>query len=297
MTAPRYPRISVVTPAFKGERLIEVTLRSVLDQEYPNLEYIVLDGAGDNTDQILKRYDSQLAYWHSRPDDGQYAAINEGFAKSTGEILCWLNADDLLLPRSLFVVAGIFAKLSHVKWISTLKPGSWDANSFLSHVGNIPGFSKAAFLDGLFLPGTNTKGYWIQQESTFFTRELWEQAGARIPDYHLAGDFALWCEFYKHAELYGVDYPLAGFRHVEGQRSEAMDKYMSEAGNALSSFRQRCQWKRPCLNALRYTCYDSLPRGKNFVRNRLGYLAKRVVNLTPNKFAPTWDIHEYRFLP
>lgn len=87
----------MVTPAYKAARFIEATIRSVLDQGYPNLEYIVLDGAGDETAEILRRYDTQLAFWRSSPDDGQYTAITEGLNKATGEIVCWLNADDMLL--------------------------------------------------------------------------------------------------------------------------------------------------------------------------------------------------------
>ena len=232
------PRITVVTPSFRSEKYIESTIASVLSQDYPDLDYIILDGAGDSTADILRRYDDHLHYWRSAPDDGQYAAITEGFAMATGDILCWLNADDIFLPRALHVVGETFARFPRIEWLSSVKPGILDANGSLAHVGRIPGFNRDAFLDGFYLPGTNEHGFWIQQESTFFRRSLWERAGGRIPDYPLAGDFALWCELYKHAELIGTEYPLAGFRLVHGQRSQDVETYLAEGRRALDNLRR-----------------------------------------------------------
>jgi glycosyltransferase involved in cell wall biosynthesis len=100
------PRFSVITPSFNQGQFIEETLRSVLDQAYPNLEFLVLDGgSSDNTVEILKRYDAKLSFWRSEKDAGQPAAINEGFQRATGDILCWLNSDDLHLPNTLSIVA------------------------------------------------------------------------------------------------------------------------------------------------------------------------------------------------
>jgi glycosyltransferase involved in cell wall biosynthesis len=292
-----WPTITVVTPSFNSEKWIEFTIQSVLNQEYPNLEYIVLDGAGDRTWKILKKYENQLAYWRSHPDCGQYAAINEGFALATGDILCWLNADDLLLPRSLFVVAEIFSTLPEVEWLSTLKPGSWGANGYLSDVGSIPGFAKAAFLDGLFLPGLLPRGYWIQQESTFFTARLWRRAGASVPPYGLAGDFALWCEFYKHAQLFGCAYPLSGFRHVRGQRLEARAEYLREASAALVDLRLQQCWQPSPYWRLLYGRTAKLPKVKGLIRERFGYAASVVENKEVKKPGAEWLIKKYKFLP
>jgi glycosyltransferase involved in cell wall biosynthesis len=101
-----YPRFSVITPSFNQGQFIEETLRSVLDQAFPNLEFMVLDGGSlDGTVEILKRYDAKLGFWRSEKDAGQAAAINEGFHRATGDILCWLNSDDLHLPNTLSTVA------------------------------------------------------------------------------------------------------------------------------------------------------------------------------------------------
>lgn len=108
------PRITVVTPSFNQGEFIEATLRSVLDQDYPNLEYLVLDGGStDGSAKIIERYGPQLAYWHSSKDGGQADAIATGFEMATGEILCWLNSDDVLLPGSLHTVGDFFRRHPH----------------------------------------------------------------------------------------------------------------------------------------------------------------------------------------
>lgn len=105
------PGISIVTPSLDSARSIERTVRSVLDQSYPNLEYIVQDGGStDGTVDIIKRYSDRLHHWESSPDAGQAAAINAGFRHATGEILAYLNADDVLLPGSLAYIARHFAR-------------------------------------------------------------------------------------------------------------------------------------------------------------------------------------------
>ena len=291
------PRISIVTPSFRSAALIETTIQSVLSQGYPNLEYIIIDGAGDDTANILRRYDGQLAYWCSEPDGGQYDAINKGFARATGDILFWLNSDDMLLPRSLFVAGDVFRRFPEIEWLSTLSPGVWDANGYLCRVNSIPGFSKAAFLDGFFLPGTRIRGCWVQQESTFFRRSLWEKAGARIPDYPLAGDFALWCAFYRHTALVGIDYPLAGFRTISGQRSEAVDQYTRESQAALSDLRCASAWTETWQTRILYSPLATLPKIRTKVTASIGYLGRRVVNRDRKKIGADWAIETHRFLP
>jgi glycosyltransferase involved in cell wall biosynthesis len=104
-----WPKITVVTPSFNQAAYLQETIESVLNQDYPNLEYIVLDGGStDGSIDILKKYEKYFAYWRTHPDDGQSAAIIEGFQKSTGDILCWLNSDDFLAPGALALVGEYF---------------------------------------------------------------------------------------------------------------------------------------------------------------------------------------------
>ena len=293
-----YPKISIVTPSFNCKEFIGDTISSVLNQGYPNLEYIIIDGAStDGTTQVIEQYANRLSYWHSKKDGGQYDAINQGFAKSTGDILCWLNADDMLLPHSLFAVGEIFAQFPQVEWISSLQPASWDARGYLSKVDSLPGFSQQAFLDGLYLPTTAKKGYWLQQESTFWRRSLWEKAGSTIPDYDLAGDFALWCQFYQHAQLYGVSNPLGGFRMLEGQRSEVYLTYITEALTALEIMRKQQHWSARITNSLIFHPLTAVPSINRWLTPRSGYHGNVIQKCNPRSLNSAWEMIPQRFLP
>lgn len=293
-----YPKISIVTPSYNCKALIAQTIDSVLNQRYPNLEFIIIDGdSTDGTQQVLEQYSNLFAYWHSQKDQGQYDAINQGFAKSTGEIMGWLNADDMLLPNSLFVVAEIFKQQTKVEWISSLQPASWDANGYLAQVKSLPGFNRQAFLDGLYLPTTAKKGYWLQQESTFWKRSLWGKAGSSIPNYDLAGDFALWCKFYEYADLYGVSYPLGGFRMIEGQRSEDYENYMIQASAALQAARGNLSWDSHSTNQLIYHSLRMPERIDQFLTKHYGYEGAYIQKNHPRKINSPWSIERRKFLP
>src|SRR5262249_45830023 len=104
-----WPRISIVTPSYNQGRYIEETIRSVLLQGYPNLEYIIIDGGStDETIEIIERYHDGLTFWSSEPDNGQSHALNKGFARATGQILAWINSDDMYLPGAFARIATAF---------------------------------------------------------------------------------------------------------------------------------------------------------------------------------------------
>ena len=106
---PDLPLVSIITPSYNQGQFLEATLRSVLEQDYPHLEYIVIDGGSqDGSPEIIRRYAGRLAYWESQPDRGQSHAINKGLQRASGEILGWLNSDDLLLPGTLQTVVETF---------------------------------------------------------------------------------------------------------------------------------------------------------------------------------------------
>ena len=201
------------------------------------------------------------------------------------------------MPKSLFVVAEVFESLSSVQWLSSLQPASWDANGRLAEVRNLPGFSKQAFLDGLYLPTTAKKGYWMQQESTFWRRSLWEKAGSTIPNYNLAGEFALWCKFYEHAELCGISYPLGGFRMIEGQRSEDYQSYMKEANSALKEMRNSMGWNGVSASSLAYSALADLPFAKSYITSRYGYEGSFIRNTSMKSQNPNWVMEQKHFLP
>jgi glycosyltransferase involved in cell wall biosynthesis len=228
-----HPKISVVTATLNRATFLEDTIHSVLDQDYPNLEYILIDGGStDGSLDIIRRYEHRLAHWVSEPDAGHFDALQKGFAQSTGDVMAFINSDDKFCPWAFSVVAEIFEKFPQVEWLTTLFPILWDAQGRATHCRATEGFSKQGFLRGQYLPGNHGAyaAHWIQQESTFWRRSLWEKAGGRVESGQVAGDFELWARFFQHADLYGVSTPLGGFR-IHGDQITA---------NQLAKYRVAC---------------------------------------------------------
>ncbi len=114
----QFPKISIVTPVFNQVVYLEDCILSILDQKYPNLEYIIIDGGStDGTVDIIKKYSPFLTYWVSEKDAGIYHALQKGFEKATGDIMGWLNSDDILHRKSLFSIADIFRKFNDIEWL------------------------------------------------------------------------------------------------------------------------------------------------------------------------------------
>ncbi len=231
------PTISLVTPNFNLAATLETTLRSVLDQHYPRLDYVVVDGGStDGSVDIIRRHANRLSSWTSEPDGGLYDSLNKGFARTTGEIMGWINSDDMHLPWTLSVVAEIFETLPQVQWITSLHPLVLNEKGQAAGCPYAGGFNRADFMRGGNLPRPDQFGrVWIQQESTFWRRSLWDAVGGRVDGGVVTGgDFELWSRFFQHADLYGVGVPLAGFRHRANQNSAAMrDRYLAVAEAAL----------------------------------------------------------------
>ncbi|MGE5498035.1 MAG: glycosyltransferase, partial [Syntrophothermus sp.] len=228
----KYPKITVVTPSFNQGEFLEECIQSILGQNYPNLEYIIMDGgSSDNSVDIIKKYERHLYYWQSKPDGGQYDAINRGFEMSSGEILCWLNSDDKLHPGSFELAARIFSSFDNINWISG-RHTCWNEEGKMSFViPQIPDISRKTYYDWAL-----RKGIFIQQESTFWRRSLWEKAGGKLAiSYKLAADFELWNRFFHFDDLYLVDALLGGFRVHMGQKtSQFMRHYIAEAEQIIS---------------------------------------------------------------
>jgi glycosyltransferase involved in cell wall biosynthesis len=279
----KLPSLALVTPCFNQAPFIEATLCSVLRQEYPSLQYVVMDAAStDGSREIISRYAAGLHSWTSEKDSGQYDAINKGFARTTGEIMGWINADDLHCPWTLGVVGEIFATQPEVRWMTSGFPLRWNSAGRAVHCRAVPGFSRKALLLGEYTPGTS--GFFaapIQQESTFWRRDLWEEAGGGLDiAFDPASDFELWARFARHAELYTVNVPLAGFRFHGEQRSEReRARYQEQALGALRHHGRK-EASPAWHTALRPVCRDRLPQILRPAAVRAGLLfpAKRLVH-------------------
>jgi hypothetical protein len=239
-------RFSIVTPSFNQAPYINTAIRSVLDQQWPALDYVVMDGGStDGSVDHIAGHASRLLHWQSARDDGQYAAVNDGFARTQGGIMGWINADDCYLPWTFSVVAEIFQQFQHVDWITAAYQLLMDERGRAVGCARSWGSSRKAFFagDNLPQPGQLASG-WIQQEATFWRRSLWDRAGGLDPSWRLAGDFELWCRFYQHAELWAVATPLAAFRQHGQQRSQLQrTAYLEEAERALVHHGGR-RWNR-----------------------------------------------------
>lgn len=291
------PSMTLVTPSYRSGATIEATICNVISQSYPKLDYVIMDGGSDDdTVNIVGKYEEYLFAWTSEKDFGQYDAINKGFATSNGEVMGWINADDMYLPGALVMVGQIFRDFPEVEWISSLRPGGWDADGLFTGTDTRTGFSKSAFMDGYHLDGLRKRSYCIQQESTFWRRSLWNRIGASIPlQYPLAGDYALWSQFFDHAELFGLNYPIGGFRSLEGQRSSDVEKYRAEAMSVMKDN----HWIPSSLSikcsdiAYSFICRSG-PFQKSFIE-KFGYPYKTITKINPKSLNSGWMISEGKY--
>ncbi|MBK9925620.1 MAG: glycosyltransferase [Anaerolineales bacterium] len=228
---PNQPLVSIVTPSFNHARFIEATMQSVLTQDYPRIEYLVVDGgSNDGTVDVIKKYDgrggvlpsnsgSGITWWVSEKDKGQTDAINKGFAKATGDILAWLNSDDTYAPGA------ISASVKYLQEHPEVGMVYGDCN-FINEQGNVIGQFNSAQTDYHLL----RQGYvHIPQQTMFFRKELWEQVGPLDPSFYFAMDYDLWTRIAARSEIKYVPQTWANFRlHTSGKTIAADDRCWPE---------------------------------------------------------------------
>ncbi len=206
------PRISIVTPSFNQGQFIERTLRSVLDQGYPELEYVVIDGgSSDNSVAIIQRYSKRLTYWVSETDRGQSHAINKGFERCSGEIYTWLNSDDYLLPGALDAVARAHA--------ADPDAGAWVGECLRTTEGSDRDryVLRGEVLD-LQTLGEHWFDHFFGQPACFFSAEAWRQCGPLVETLHYSMDLDLWLKMLKRFHFAHVPALLAcAPRHAEAK--------------------------------------------------------------------------------
>lgn len=225
----KMPKITIVTPNYNGAKYLEDTILSVISQDYPNLEYFIIDGCStDGSIEIIKKYENKLTWWASEPDNGMYSAIQKGFDRSTGEIMGWINSDDMYHRNALFTVAEIFSSFEKVSWLAGAST-VYDENNRTVFVEQSRHFTKFDVY--------NYDYKWIQQESIFWRRSLWEKTGSTFDkSIKYAGDFALWLKFFSNEKLYVSNALIGGFRfRKENQITlNHLDDYIKEVESLLS---------------------------------------------------------------
>lgn len=205
-----WPRITVVTPSFNQGQFIEETIVSVIGQGYPNLEYIIMDGGStDNTVEIIKKYEKHISHWQSEKDGGQAAAINNGFRRSTGDILAWLNSDDFYFPGTLsYAATQLDINASEILLGNCFHFFENSAQASGSDVATYHANSKLLLCD------------YIIQPSSFWTQKSWETVGELNEDLHFVFDW----DWYIRAQQASINFKvsqkyLSAYRFHEAHKS------------------------------------------------------------------------------
>jgi len=252
------PLVSIVTPSFNQAKFLEETIRSVLDQDYPHIEYILIDGGStDGSVEIIRKYAHRLAYWVSEKDRGQTDALNKGFAAANGSILAWINSDDTYQPGA--IRSAVDYLISHPR--VGLVYG--DLN-FINERGEIVGKFPAAQTDLARL----RRGYvHIPQPAAFFRTDLWKKVGPLDPSFYFAMDYDLWVRLAGLSDLqYLPGQVWANFRlHSSGKTMAADERCWPE----MLRVHYRDGGKRISLIVLKYRLRRLAAPLINYRRRRL----------------------------
>lgn len=269
-----WPRISIVTPSYNQGKFIERTILSVLNQNYPNLEYIILDGGStDGSVEIIRKYERYLAYWVTGKDGGQSAAIRQGFDMCTGEICAYLNSDDLYSPGALHKVAQIFRQDAACDLVFG-NTGFIDADDAV--VGECR-FTKFHFAT-LIYEGTN-----LHQPGAFWTREIYERIGGMNPKYRFCMDYDLFCRAGQVGRFRHIRSHLANFRlHSASKTVTILPVGRMEHEEIASRYRAKnnvayLRYRRLLCQVRRLTLY--------IAQGDVGYVLRGILRRTARKVA------------
>jgi glycosyltransferase involved in cell wall biosynthesis len=217
---PTLPVITVVTPSFNQARFIERTIKSVLGQGYPALEYIVVDGGStDGSVSIIRKYASALKWWCTEPDEGQADAIAKGFARTTGDVLCWLNSDDVLLPGALRAISRFFAE----------NPAAEVVNGAAYYIDEddrpLRGLSQCTYTRGVRASARRFRFYGqdgVYQMATFWRRSAYASVGG-LRNLKFAMDLDLFVRLSARQRFHVIPKYLACFRSHGASKSKTME--------------------------------------------------------------------------
>lgn len=260
-----WPKISIVTPSYNQGQFIEETILSVIHQNYPNVEYILMDGGStDETMEIVQQYQDHFSYILSEPDGGQSNALNKGFGQATGEIFTWINSDDRLAPGALYAVALAFytSGADLIAGVCQIWQNDREVHQHLTSCGN--GFLPLD--DILDVDNCWLKGKFFYQPEVMFTRAIWEKAGGFVDEsLFYSMDYELWARLAASgAKLQVIGAPVAQYRMHDQQKTSTIDKYEPELRQVREALRQR--WNRPqpqperqgMRDRLRVVCFNDV---------------------------------------
>lgn len=270
------PRISIITPSFNQAQFIEQTIRSVLLQGYPDLEYIIIDGgSSDGSVELIRKYERWLAYWVSEPDDGQSNAINKGFECATGEVLCWLNSDDYYLSGTLEVVG---------RQLST-----GDSFALVGHCERVADDGSGAVIcEGHYQDRLRLlefwKGYEMHQPAIFWRKEVLEKVGMLDERLHLTMDFDYWARVAQNFEFTEVDRVLACSNyHARAKTGDSFRAYHEELRQNAPRYRgpwwTRDYWRLRLSMSNHFTWQPLKQRIRHLLAERLRGTSPRVSRL------------------
>jgi GT2 family glycosyltransferase len=216
--------VSIVTPSYNQAPYLEQTIQSVLEQDYPRIEYFVIDGGStDNSVEIIKKYEDRLAYWVSEKDRGQAEAINKGFARASGEILAWLNSDDYYLLNTVSVAVRCFEQNQDV----VMAYGDMLAVDGEGKTINILRYKQLSLEDLLCFQI-------IGQPSVFFRRSAFEKAGPLETSFHFMLDHHLWIRLAQQGRILHVPQIWSAARyHAEAKNRAKAAEFGREAFRVL----------------------------------------------------------------
>ena len=230
-----YPKITIVTPSLNQGQFIEKTIQSILSQDYPNLEYIVMDGgSSDDTLTILKAYSDQLK-WISEKDNGQTDAINKGLRMADGDIVGYLNADDLLLPGTLSRVAQTFVDVPDAMWVTGQCRIIDEENKDIRRLITVYKNAWLRFRSRSSLLITD----YISQPSTFWRTSILSELGYLEEKLHYAMDYEYWLRLYSNYPPIFIPEYLAAFRiHTQSKNTNAghTDIYVNEENVIINRY-------------------------------------------------------------
>lgn len=262
------PKISIVTPSYNQGQFLEKTILSIINQDYKNIEFIIIDGGStDNSVEIIKKYEKSIDYWISEPDNGQSDAINKGFARANGDIFYWINSDDYLLPNAL-------SKIANYTWSNSI-----GAVVGIGHKVNVndeivytPTYYEEITTQKLF-QWTNQRNF--MQPACFFTKNAWNKCGPLNSELNYCLDLDLWIKISKCFKIERIKQELAhAYIHQDAKTTADVEKMKMETYLMIASHGGIKESRKQLFNFFdeeqsRLIRINNLPKSKNIFQKVL----------------------------